>query len=172
LSKLNELDGLLDEIGHRQVVVWVDFRHDVARIAGLLSDRKKSFRRLVGGGDPVAESVRAFQAHDLDVLVCHPQSVGHGVTMTAAHHAVYYTLPWSYELYKQSRDRIHRMGQGVPVTYHHLLASETVDFQVLDVVQTKKASREAMNACLAALGVDLTITEDEAENDEGIGAEG
>lgn len=166
-AKLNELDGLLDEIGHKQVVLWVDFRHDAARVCGLLGDRKKSFRRLIGGGDPVAESVRAFQAHDVDALVCHPQSVGHGVTMTAAHHAVYYTLPWSYELYKQSRDRVHRMGQAVPVTYHHLLASETVDLQVLDVVRTKKASREAMNECLAALGVDLTVTEQEAEHDDG-----
>lgn len=162
-AKLNALDDLLDELGDNQVVIWVDFRTDAARVAALLAERmaRPSASRIKGGGSfhelhgasntDRAQAVADFQAGNTTYLVCHPASVGHGVTMTAASHAVYYSIPWSFELFQQSRDRIHRVGQTKPCTYHHLLSSGTVDARVLKAVREKKTNHETMMEILSEI---------------------
>jgi len=150
-SKLNELAEVLDEIGPAsQCIIWADFRHDVDMIRGLLESRSETFEALDGRftGD-TADVVTAFQAGKLQRLICHPQSVGHGVTLTAASYAVFYSLPWSYEYYKQARDRIHRAGQNQRCTYYHLIGTGTLDEAVLWAVRHKGSKSEAI---LKALG--------------------
>ncbi len=152
-SKLDALADILDEIGNEQIVVWADFREDLARIAALLEARGVRHERLDGGfrGDS-SDVVRRFQSGEIRALVCHPASVGHGVTLTAASYAVFYTLPWSYELYQQARDRIHRKGQRSACTYFHLLAAETLDRGVLWAVKNKGKKLDAVMKALSGEG--------------------
>jgi len=149
-TKLDVLGDTLDEIGRAQALVWADYTHDMDRIAALLDKRGETFRVLDGRfkGD-LREVVTAFQAGEIHRLVCHPQSVGHGVTLTAASYAVFFTLPWSWEYYKQARDRIHRNGQKNACTYFHLIARESIDEGVLWSVRRKGTRSEAI---LRALG--------------------
>jgi len=42
-----------------------------------------------------------------------------------------------YDLYAQSQDRNHRIGQSLPVTYLRLLGEDTIDSAILDALNRK-----------------------------------
>lgn len=145
-SKLDALADIVgDEIAGEQVVVWADFKHDLTMIGGMLGKLGVPYETLDGDFRGSSRDViQRFQDGELRALVCHPASVGHGVTLTAASYAVFFSTPWSYELYQQARDRIHRTGQVNRCTYFHLLAADTVDRSVLWAVRNKGKKQDAI----------------------------
>ncbi len=142
--KLNELDQILEEIRGEPVVIWASFRAEIDMIKDLLN--KKGIRNDVidGRTKDAGELVARFQDGELGALVCHPAAAGHGITLTAASYAVYYSMDFSYEKYQQSRDRIHRKGQTRPCTYYHLIAEGSVDEDILWAVRNKAKVSDAV----------------------------
>jgi SNF2 family DNA or RNA helicase len=138
-SKLDALSDLLDEIGTKPIVIWVDFRHDGELIEQMIRTRGETVNRLDGSttGD-TAPIVAAFQAGQTQRLVCHPASVGHGVTLTRSNYAIFYTLPWSAELKKQAMDRIHRKGQTKHCTAYWLVAEGTIEKDIVALINDKE----------------------------------
>lgn len=131
-SKLDELTELLAEIGERQVIIWCSFRHEMSEAA----------KRLTGAAvlDDEAERGKAiadFQEGRKQYLIANPQSAGHGLTFVNCSYAVYFSLTWSYELAKQSADRIHRIGQRKRCTYYYLIAKDTIDEVIYEALQQK-----------------------------------
>ena len=149
-SKLSVLDETLDQIGPRPCLIWAEFRHEIDAIRGLCESRGETVEYIDGrtSGD-AGDIAERFQSGEVQRLVCHPAAAGHGITLTAASYAVYYSLGFSYELYKQSRDRIHRAGQTMPCTYYILTAEETVDEGCLGCVRNKGTAADALAAALA-----------------------
>lgn len=72
------------------------------------------------------------------MLVANPAAAGVGFTLTAASYAVYETLTWRYDLYAQSQDRNHRIGQRNPVTYLRLIADGTVEQAIAETLARKE----------------------------------
>src|SRR5205823_12801868 len=93
------------------------------------------------GGTPADERqdlVARFQDDPgLRVLVANPAAAGVGFTLTAASYAIYETLTWRYDLYAQSQDRNHRIGQRNPATYIRLIADRTVDHVIAEALGRK-----------------------------------
>ena len=149
-SKLAVLDETLDQIGPQPCLIWAEFRHEIDAIRELCQSRGESVEFIDGrtSGDAGGIAER-FQQNKTLRLVCHAAAAGHGITLTAASYAIYYSLGFSYELYKQSRDRIHRAGQTMPCTYYILTAEETVDEGCLGVVRNKGTAADALAAALA-----------------------
>ena len=50
---------------------------------------------------------------------------------------IYYSLSFSYEEFKQSQDRIHRIGQKNRCTYIVLQAKDTIDKKIYNCLQRK-----------------------------------
>jgi SNF2 family DNA or RNA helicase len=141
-SKLNELKDLLEEIGDNQVIIWANFKHEIAT---LIKELPNSDALWSGSVDRDA-TIRNFQQGKIKYLVANPQSAAHGLTFTNCNYAVYYSLNYSYELQKQSEDRIHRIGQKWPCTYYHLIAKDTVDEVIYNAVNNKaELSKEVLN---------------------------
>jgi SNF2 family DNA or RNA helicase len=63
---------------------------------------------------------------------------GLGIDLTAARRCVYYSLGFSLGDYEQSLARLHRPGQGHPVTYYHLVAEGTVDRRVYRALSKRR----------------------------------
>lgn len=145
-SKLKALSDLLDELGHDQpVVIWAEFRNEIQRIEAMIRDRGETVDTIYGETSHRAgETAAAFQAGWIKRLVCHPSSAGHGLTLTAASYAVYYSLSFSLEQHEQSRDRIHRIGQSRPCTYVYLAAPDTVDRAMLGVLKKKRKAADEL----------------------------
>ncbi len=94
----------------------------------------------------------------LRVLVANPAAAGVGFTLTAASYAIYETLTWRYDLYAQSQDRNHRIGQRNPVTYIRLIADGTVEQAIAEALARKAqmASEVVGDEAGTALATPLT----------------
>ena len=61
-----------------------------------------------------------------------------GVTFTNCSYNIYYSQSYSYEEFKQSQDRIHRIGQINKCTYIMLQCNNTIDEKIYNCLQKKK----------------------------------
>ena len=140
-GKAPVLRGLVEDLTEgvgRKVVVWSHFVPSILRMQSTLS----AFGPLLlYGGVPVEarqDVTRRFQEDGRSkVLLANPAVGGVGFTLTAASHAIYESMTWQYGLYAQSQDRIHRIGQVMPVTYTHLIAKDTIEEAMLEALRRK-----------------------------------
>lgn len=142
-AKFLEIDALLDELivgSGRKVVLW---SHYVGTIKQLVQRYEHLGTAAIYG--EVAPDERQTIANRFQVdgetrlLIANPAAAGTGFTLTAATYTIYETLSWRYDFYAQSQDRIHRIGQQVPVTYLRLLAEDTIDSVIAESLQRKTA---------------------------------
>jgi len=133
-SKLKELKALLEEIGDHQVIIWCNFKYEIQ----MLLDEFKGNSMALWSGTPDRDSaIKIFKDRGYQYLIANPQSAAHGLTFTNCNYAVYFSMNYSYELQKQSEDRIHRIGQHNKCTYYYLLAEQSVDKMIYDAVRRK-----------------------------------
>jgi hypothetical protein len=90
----------------------------------------------------------AWNRGELEMLLIHPKSAGHGLNLQhGGHHMVFFSLPWSLELYEQTIGRLHRSGQTKPVWCYLLLTESTVDEDIYAALQDKRTLSDiAMDA--------------------------
>ena len=124
---------------NQQVLIWANYRKEFEIIKELLGDRC----RCIYGGTTITEkneSIRLFKSGDVQYLIANPASADKGLTLTNAHISIYFSLNWSYELFKQSMERIYGDINKQPkhCDYYVLIAKGTID-RVLysDVLQGK-----------------------------------
>jgi SNF2 family DNA or RNA helicase len=141
-AKTEEIDRLLEELidaNGRKVVLWSYY---VRTIEEYLRRYARYEPVAIYGRVPIdgrRESVRRFQEDPKSMLfIGNPQAAGTGLTLTAAHYAIYETLNWRYDLYAQSIDRTHRIGQVRNVTYFIVLAEDTIDIQIAENLERKR----------------------------------
>ena len=153
-KKLQEIlsrDGIRDE----QVLIWANYHKEFEIIQSLLGERC----RCVYGGTTLAEkneSIRLFKSGEIQYLIANPASADKGLTLTNAHISIYFSLNWSYELFKQSMERIYGdvRKQPKPCDYYVMIAKGTID-RVLysDVLQGKGATSYAVLNHLKGSGI-------------------
>lgn len=137
-KKLQELLSSGD-IRDNQVLIWANYRKEFELIQSLLGERC----RCVYGGTSINdknESIRLFKSGEIQYLIANPASADKGLTLTNAHFSIYFSLNWSYELFKQSMERIYGDISKQPEHCHYyvFIAKGTID-RVLysDVLQGK-----------------------------------
>lgn len=91
-----------------------------------------------------SQTIRSFQAGQLDVLVGSLEVVAEGLTLTQADTVVFLEHSWRPSRNEQAMRRIHRLGQTRPVTAIHLVTKDTIDDRIQKVLATK--TDEAMKA--------------------------
>uniref|UniRef100_A0A1D1Y6V2 Zinc finger Ran-binding domain-containing protein 3 n=2 Tax=Anthurium amnicola TaxID=1678845 RepID=A0A1D1Y6V2_9ARAE len=95
----------------------------------------------IDGSTPTStrlELVSKFQEKDdIKAAVLSIKAAGVGLTLTAASTVIFAELSWTPGDIIQAEDRAHRIGQVHSVNIYYLLANETVDDIIWDVVQGK-----------------------------------
>jgi SNF2 family DNA or RNA helicase len=91
-------------------------------------------------------SVDRWNRGNIPILIAHPASAGHGLNLQhGGSLMIWYGMTWSSEEYVQGIGRLVRQGQPSPaVAVHHIIARDTVDEQVLDVVQGRISRQDAL----------------------------
>ena len=119
------------------------FRAEIADILALcLELGGPGSTRSIWGEVPSKDYGQAVEDFQTDpqvrLFVAQIQAAGAGITLHAAHTAIFYSLDYSYLNYDQAKARIHRIGQRQPCTYIHLVAKDTIDEEVLAALAAKK----------------------------------
>ena len=96
----------------------------------------------VVGADKAQErdrAVHAFQDPDgPQLIVCSTRVAGQGITLTRASNVAFLDLEWSPAMHDQAEDRLHRIGQRDAVTAWYLLAAESIDESMAEVLARKR----------------------------------
>jgi superfamily II DNA or RNA helicase len=139
-AKLRRLVEIADEAGEngRKVVVFSYFRDVLDLVCAALGDR--AVGPLTGSVPPARrqEMVDAFSAaKGHAVLVSQIQAGGVGLNMQAASVVILCEPQVKPTLETQAIARAHRMGQIRRVQVHRLLATDSVDQRMLEILETK-----------------------------------
>lgn len=142
--KLDALEDLIEAANGKPLLVAYWFKHELTRILERFPDA-----RHLSSSDDFA----AWNRREIAVGLIHPASAGHGLNLQAGGSTlVWFSLPWSLELYQQTNARLHRQGQTEPVTLVHLVAADTVDTHVADALDRKDVTQASLiNAVKATL---------------------
>jgi SNF2 family DNA or RNA helicase len=102
--------------------------------------------RLAGDDDSATRqaNVDRFQTDpDCRLIVCSLVAGGVGITLTAASNVAFVEFGWNPAAHDQAEDRTHRIGQRDQVTAWYLAADRTIDTDILDLVEKKRAVVDA-----------------------------
>jgi hypothetical protein len=126
--------------GHdRPTLVFVNFCHELERIQA----------RFPFALELNANRVDAWNAGGIEMLVAHPASAGHGVNLQyGSDTIVWFSLPWSAELYAQGNARLARQGQRGTVNIHIMLSRGRIDEIAYRVVHHRIAEQDRLITAL------------------------
>lgn len=136
----------LEELGDAQVLIWANYRKEFEVIREKLGKRCA----CVYGATSLSEKTQAikdFKAGRIQYLIANPASADKGLTLTNAHLSIYFSLNYSYELFKQSMERIYGDISKQPkhCTYYIMIARGTIDAVLYkDVLQGKATGSQAI----------------------------
>lgn len=121
-------------------IVFAHHQSMIESIHQLLVKKKVGCIRIDGGTPAGSRQslVTDFQEKDaVKAAVLSIKAGGVGLTLTAASTVIFAELSWTPGDMIQAEDRAHRIGQVSSVNVYYLLANDTVDDIIWDVVQSK-----------------------------------
>ena len=132
-AKAKAIQEILEAAGSRKVVLFTQF----AEMAKLVAARF-NLPIIQGSVKPKerAEIISEFQRNGGRGLVS-TDAGAYGVTLTAADIIVHIDLPWNPARVRQREDRLHRIGQKNAVQVVTLMARNTIDGYVREVIHGK-----------------------------------
>jgi hypothetical protein len=96
---------------------------------------------------------------DVAVAVCSLTAAGVGINLQVASNMVLAELSWTDAEQTQAIDRIHRIGQAEPVTAWRVIAAQTIDSRIAELIGTKAglAARALDGSTEEAAPVDVQL---------------
>jgi SWI/SNF-related matrix-associated actin-dependent regulator of chromatin subfamily A-like protein 1 len=151
LVQLNKLRQLAGRGKLAAALAWIDdflqsgeplvVFADHVELQHALLDRFPDAAHILGSDDTRArdDAVRAFQSPDgPQLIVCSLRAAGQGLTLTRASNVAFLELDWTPARLAQAEDRCHRIGQGSAVTAWYLVAPETIDETMAELLALKR----------------------------------
>ncbi|WP_129665622.1 DEAD/DEAH box helicase [Phytoactinopolyspora endophytica] len=74
---------------------------------------------------------------DVSIAVCSLTAAGVGLNLQVASNMVLAELSWSAAEQTQAIDRVHRIGQAEPVTAWRIIAAQTIDTRIAELIDSK-----------------------------------
>lgn len=141
-QKLRALTELVDQADGNTMLVCYWFKHERDRILAAVPGARVL---------DTAEDFEDWNAGKVPVGLIHPASAGHGLNLQAGGHImVWFTTPWSLELYEQANARLNRQGQTEPVSIIHIDTANSIDQDVHAALARKDTTQSALIAAVAA----------------------
>lgn len=136
-DKLEYLKEII-ETATENILIYAIFKRDILEIEKL---------GAVNLNTP--ERIKEFQRGEIKVAVAQPASIGMGVNLQSGGHTIiWYSLPWSLEIYQQANARLYRQGQEHTVTINHMVMNNTIEVDIMDCLKNKSLTQDKLlNAC-------------------------
>jgi SNF2 family DNA or RNA helicase len=137
--KLDAIEEIIENNNGKPVLIAWAYQHDRDRLLKRLKKYKPvQFK--------TAKHSKQWNAGEIQVLLMHPASGGHGLNLQAGGNTlVWFGLTWSLELYQQLIARLWRQGQTAnSVVIHLLVAAGTWDTKVMKRLKEKDETQETL----------------------------
>ena len=138
---------VMDLIEEREsCLVAFNWRHQRAGLEEAAKKRKIPYAVIDGTvNDRLRrEAVEQFQSGEIRVIFAHPQSAGHGLTLTKGTTTIWTSPTYNAEHYKQFNHRIYRAGQTRRTETIHITAQDTIDEKVFSKLGSKLSSMQLL----------------------------
>ena len=149
--------GMMRRIGQAKAELAADYAAQLARSAGkvvffakhvdVMDVAEASFARQgirfssIRGDQTSASRQKHIDAFvndpDVAVAVCSLTAAGVGLNLQVASNIVLAELSWTHAEQTQAIDRSHRIGQGEPVTAWRIIAAQTIDTRITELIDSK-----------------------------------
>jgi hypothetical protein len=148
---------MVRKIGQAKAVLAADYTAQLARSVGKVvffakhidvmdaaeeTLAKRGLKTVSIRGDQTAafreSQVRAFNEDpEVSVVVASLTAAGVGINLQAASNVVLAELSWTSAEQTQAIDRVHRIGQDEPVTAWRIIAAQTIDAKIAQLIDSK-----------------------------------
>ena len=163
-AKFLLLDSLIDNIlkQNEKVIVWSCFVDNIR----ILYKRYREFGSLmVYGGIPIekrGDIVKQFRNNDeFRILIANPAAAKEGLTLTSANNAIYLDRNFNLADYLQSQDRIHRISQTKECKIYKLIAKNTIDEYIDEIINKKHKLAEYVQGDNDNIEIEQSLTKEE-----------
>ena len=149
--------AMVRRIGHAKATLAADYAAQLARNAGkvvffakhidvmdsasaLLESRGIRYASVRGDQPPAVRqrNIDAFvNDPDVAIVVCSLTAAGVGLNLQVASNVVLAELSWTNAEQTQAIDRVHRIGQTEPVTAWRIIAAQTIDAKIAELIDSK-----------------------------------
>lgn len=141
--KLHALEEIVDGSGGHPILCFYWFQHDRERL-------EKHFKEGVTF-DGSNKMLKAWNNKEIPLMFVQPQSAGHGLNFQQGSHImVFFSIPWSFELYGQAIGRLHRTGQEKQVIIHYLKMRGTVEDKIINRLIDKQLNHKDLMDAIRA----------------------
>lgn len=140
-EKIKALSDILTSANGEPVIIYYYFKHELDRIINLLESNNLRYSTLEKDSD-----LARWNNHELDVLLLHPASAGHGLNLQAGGSVIiWYCLPnFNLELYQQANARLYRQGQREKARVYHLLVDDSIDIDMMNALDKKEITQSTL----------------------------
>lgn len=141
-SRVKDLISLLNETNEK-VLIWSPFVPSIQLIEKEIQkefgpDSVVSYYGGTSGEDRPERVQRFTNDPNCKYFVGNPAVGGYGLNLTVASVEIYFNNDYSYDKRGQSEDRAHRLGQDKSVTIVDMIARNTLDLHIFNVLEAKK----------------------------------
>jgi SNF2 family DNA or RNA helicase len=149
--------SMMRRIGRAKAGLAADYTAQLARSVGkvvffakhvdVMDEAEESFARRgisyvsIRGDQSAKARAAALESFtsdpDTSIIVCSLTAAGVGLNLQVASNMVLAELSWTDAEQTQAIDRIHRIGQSEPVTAWRIIAAQTIDSKIAELIDSK-----------------------------------
>ena len=140
--KLDALEDLIEAQNGKPVLIAYWYKHE----------RDSIMERFECREIKTDTDIADWNASKIPIALIQPSSAGHGLNLQSGGSTIiWYTMPWSLELYQQTNARLWRQGQqSETVVIHHIVSVGTIDEDIMKVLENKDKTQVAMMSAVKA----------------------
>ena len=137
---------------NEKVIIWSSFNGNIRTLNKIYA---KYGSLMIFGDIPIEERrkvVEKFQSKEENrVLIANPAAAKEGLTLTAANNAIYIDRNFNLVDYLQSQDRIHRISQTKNCRIIKIMAKDTIDEYIDEIIYKKQKIAQFLQGDISQL---------------------
>lgn len=146
-AKIKALNEIIDDSGDQKIVVFTQYQSAAKLVAKMLDKEGIGYGMIHGGikNEERQKEVNKFQENDsCKIFVATIKAGGLGLTLTAGSIAVFLDKDWTNANNTQAVDRLHRIGQERNVTVIELLAKNSIEEYIEELLAEKQETFDSL----------------------------
>lgn len=161
-EKANEAATILQEFNGK-MIVFTKFASTQRYLSDFLRERGFNVAEFHGGLRRKEKEEQVTYFRDKAKVLVSTEIGGEGRNLQFCHGMINYDLPWNPMAIEQRIGRIHRIGQEQDVSVYNLVAEDTIEYYILDLLDRKINMFELVVGEVDAILGDMEEKEDFSE---------